>query len=199
MDLPESKGYDTILTIVDQGCSKATKSIPCNKEITGEEVAELYLQHLFPLYGIPKCIISNRDPRFTGNFIKTLCKAMGIKQNLSIMFHPKTDGQSKCMKQWIETYLRQFTNGQQTNWAIYLPIAEFAHNSWKHEGTHFTPHYPIMGCNPQVNWTKGDKDVPAVEERLNELTKAREQAHQSLQCKTAITKTIRMLEMGQEV
>ena len=50
-----------------------------------------------------------------------------------------------------------------------------------------------------MNWTKGDKDIPAVEERLNELTKAREQAHQSLQCKTAITKTIRMLEMGQEV
>ena len=63
----------------------------------------------------------------------------------------------------------------------------------------FTPHYLIMGCNPQANWTKGDKDVPAVEERLNGLTKAREQAHQSLQCKTAITKTVRMLEMGQEV
>ena len=56
-----------------------------------------------------------------------------------------------------------------------------------------------MGCNPQVNWIKGDKDVPAVEERLNEITKAREQAHQSLQCKTVITKTVRTLEMGQEV
>ena len=53
-DLPKSKGYDTILTIVDQGCSKVTKFIPCNKEITREGVAELYLQHLFPWYGIPK-------------------------------------------------------------------------------------------------------------------------------------------------
>ena len=53
-DLPKSKGYDTILTIVDQGCFKATKFIPCNKEITGEGVVELYLQHLFPWYGIPK-------------------------------------------------------------------------------------------------------------------------------------------------
>ena len=64
---------------------------------------------------------------------------------------------------------------------------------------HFTPHYLIMGCNPQANWTKGDKDIPAVDERLNELTRAREQAHQSLQSKTAITKTVRTLEMGQEV
>ena len=64
---------------------------------------------------------------------------------------------------------------------------------------HFTPHYLIMGCNTQANWTKGDKDIPAVEKRLNELAKAREQAHQSLQHKTAITKTVRMLETGQEV
>ena len=55
-----------------------------------------------------------------------------------------------------------------------------------------------MGCNTQANWTKGDKDVPAVEERITELTKAREQAHQSLQHKTVITKTIRTLETGQE-
>ena len=111
-DLPKSKGYNTILTIVDQGCSKVIKFIPCNKEITGEGVAELYLQHLFPWYSIPKCIISDRDPRFMGNFVKTLCKAMGIKQNLSTAFYPRTEGQSKCMNQWIETYLRQFINGQ---------------------------------------------------------------------------------------
>jgi hypothetical protein len=29
MDLPTSEGYDSILTIVDQGCSKATKFLPC--------------------------------------------------------------------------------------------------------------------------------------------------------------------------
>ena len=42
-DLPKSKGYNTILTIMDQGCSKTTKFIPYNKEITREGVVELYL------------------------------------------------------------------------------------------------------------------------------------------------------------
>ena len=53
-DLPISEGYDTILTIVDQGCSKATKLIPCTKTITGDGVAQLYLRHLFPWFGLPK-------------------------------------------------------------------------------------------------------------------------------------------------
>jgi hypothetical protein len=47
-DLPLSNNYDSILTIMDQGCSKAAKFIPCNKTIDRKGVAVLYLIHLFP-------------------------------------------------------------------------------------------------------------------------------------------------------
>jgi hypothetical protein len=63
-DLPRSEGYDAILTIVDQGCSKAAKFIPCNKTIDAEGVAQEYLRHLVPWFGLPKRIISDCDPRF---------------------------------------------------------------------------------------------------------------------------------------
>ena len=52
-DLPESQGFNAILTIIDHGCSKAAKFIPCNTAITRQEVAALYLQHLVPWFGIP--------------------------------------------------------------------------------------------------------------------------------------------------
>ena len=42
-DLPESNGSNAILTIINQGCSKAAKFIPCMTAITGEGVAALYL------------------------------------------------------------------------------------------------------------------------------------------------------------
>ena len=47
-DLPKSDGFDSILTIVDQGCSKAAKFIPCHKTIDGTGVAHKYLKHLLP-------------------------------------------------------------------------------------------------------------------------------------------------------
>jgi len=87
-DLPPSKGYDSILTIVNQGCSKAAKFLPWTKEIPGEGVAVLYLRHLLPWFRIPKRIISDQDPRFTSHFSKTICEATGIQQNLSTAFHP---------------------------------------------------------------------------------------------------------------
>jgi hypothetical protein len=53
-DLPVSEGYDSMLTIVDQGCLKATNFLPCRKTIDRPEVARLYLMHLLPLFGLPK-------------------------------------------------------------------------------------------------------------------------------------------------
>ena len=104
-DLPPSNKHDSILTIVDQGCSKAAKFLPCNKTIDGKGVAQLYFKHLFPWFGIPKRVISDRDPRFTSHFAKAVCKATGIQQNISTAFHPRTDGQTERMNQWVETYL----------------------------------------------------------------------------------------------
>jgi hypothetical protein len=110
-DLPRSNQYDSILTIVDQECSKATKFIPCNKTIDGQEVARLYLKHLFPFFGLPKRIISDCDPRFTSNFAKAVCKATNIQQNISTTFHSCIDGQTERMNLWVENYLREFVNG----------------------------------------------------------------------------------------
>jgi len=77
-DLPKSQGFDSILTIIDQGCSKAAKFIPCTKTIDGTGVALEYLKHLIPWFRLPKRIILDCDPRFTSAFAKEMCKALGI-------------------------------------------------------------------------------------------------------------------------
>jgi hypothetical protein len=59
IDLPTSEGHDSVLTIVDQGCSKAAKFLPCQKTVDGPKVARLYLMHLVSLFGLPKRIISD--------------------------------------------------------------------------------------------------------------------------------------------
>ena len=71
-DLPKSDGFDSILTIVDQGCFKTAKFIPCHKTIDGPGVANEYLKHLVPWFGTPQRIISDRDPRFASTFSQAL-------------------------------------------------------------------------------------------------------------------------------
>ena len=59
--LPESDGYDTILTIIDHDCSKAAFFIPCKETIDAKGVAALLAKTLFPHYGLPRRVISDRD------------------------------------------------------------------------------------------------------------------------------------------
>ena len=119
----------TILTITDHDCTKASLFIPCREDINAKGVARLFISYVFRHYGLPRKIISNRDPRFTSKFMKELSRILSIQQNISTAYHPRTDGQSERTNQWLETYLRFFVNYQQDNWAAYLPLAEFAHNN----------------------------------------------------------------------
>ena len=41
--LPESEGFDSILTITDHNCTKMLITTPCRETITAEGVAELFL------------------------------------------------------------------------------------------------------------------------------------------------------------
>ena len=93
--LPTSGGYDSILTITDHDCTKMMIAIPCNETISVEGVADLYLRQVFPRFRIPAKVISDRDPRFTSKFRRELCRLLGIQQNISTAYHPRTDGQSE--------------------------------------------------------------------------------------------------------
>ena len=100
--LPPRKGYDTILTIVGQWCSRAAIFLPCTTKITGPGITQLYLEHIYRWWGIPTKIISDRDPRFTSHFGQVFTKRLGIQQSLSTTAHPQTDGLSEWKNQWVE-------------------------------------------------------------------------------------------------
>jgi hypothetical protein len=57
--LPQVNEKDVILTIVDHGCSRVAIFIPCVITITGPEIAQLYLQNVYPWFGLSSRVISD--------------------------------------------------------------------------------------------------------------------------------------------
>ena len=67
MDLLESNGYMAIEVFVD----KLTKMVHLayyTKEVIAKEYAKLFVDYIFQLHGLPKVIIFDWDPCFTGKF-----------------------------------------------------------------------------------------------------------------------------------
>ncbi len=127
--LPPIRGHDAILTIIDHGCSRSTIFLPCSTTITGVGIAQLYLDHVYQWFGLPTKLITDRDPCFTSHFGKALTTRLGIQQNLSMAFHPQTDGLSKRKNQWVEQYLHLVTSSQPEDWSTWLPITTAVHNN----------------------------------------------------------------------
>ena len=91
-DLLISNGFDSIFIVVNQGLSKGVILMPCNKTITAEETAKLYIDNVFIQYGLPDVMISDRGPQFTSNVFNGIMDALGIKHRMSTAFHLQTDG-----------------------------------------------------------------------------------------------------------
>ena len=148
--LPLSKGFNSILTITDHDCTKPVILVPCNETITAEGVAKLYLEHVFKRVGLPKTLIHDRDTRFMSNFAVKMCQALGIKQNASTSFHPRTDRQSERANQKLEQFLRFYSNAKQDNWVQFLLLAKFAFNSWRNKSMKKSPFEVLMGYNARA-------------------------------------------------
>ena len=75
--LPKTeRGFDAIATFV---CclSKYAYFVACHSMITAEEYANLFMQHVVAHHGMPKQLVSDRDPQFTSRFCSTLVSALG--------------------------------------------------------------------------------------------------------------------------
>jgi hypothetical protein len=149
--LPPSGGYNTILTITDTDCSKASVFIPCQETIDSKGVAQLLLNYIIPHYGLPKKIISNQDPHLTSKYTTELCHLLDIKQNISTAYHLQTDRASECTNQSLEQYLQLFCGMQQNNWHAWLPLTQYTKNSWPSAMIKKAPYELLIGYTPKIH------------------------------------------------
>ncbi|KAK8584145.1 hypothetical protein V6N12_068393 [Hibiscus sabdariffa] len=91
-------------------------------EMSSDTLAELYIQEVIRLHGIPTSSVSDRDPKFTSRFWKSLQKAMGTKVHHNTTFHPQSDGQSERVIQMLEDMLRACVIDFGRNWEKSLPL-----------------------------------------------------------------------------
>ncbi|MCI14361.1 retrotransposon protein, partial [Trifolium medium] len=99
------KGNEVIWVIVDR-LTKSAHFIAIKSGVLVPKLAEIYIEQIVKLHGIPSSIVSDRDPRFTSRFWESLQEALGTKLRLSSAYHPQTDGQSERTIQSLEDLLR---------------------------------------------------------------------------------------------
>jgi hypothetical protein len=129
------------------------------KNKKAEALPTIFARENWRLHGIPADIISAWDSRFTLKFWKGLSPTLGIRPQMSTAFHPQTDGQSECVNQTIEIFLRSFINLQQTDRVELLPLAKFAYNISTTSAHGMTLFYANYGYHPSSGTTPTETNI----------------------------------------
>ncbi|MBW0541116.1 hypothetical protein O181_080831 [Austropuccinia psidii MF-1] len=83
------ENFIACLVIIDRYI-KSLRCLPCHKYDTAMDTALLFWISIISTWGIPKPIISDRDPKFTSEFWTNLYEIIGTKLKFSTAYHPQT-------------------------------------------------------------------------------------------------------------
>ena len=161
-DLPKSKSFDSILSMVDHGLTKGIILIPTTKGVTSEGIATLLMNNLFQRFGIPDKVISDHDPQFIAKSMKAFLQGLGAKQAISTAFHPQTDGTTECFNQEIKLYLAIYC-------ADKLFMAKYSHNSRLHGGRSHTPFKLMFGYPTKTHIDTPETSSITADNRINHI------------------------------
>jgi len=85
--LPKSGNKSVIMVVVDR-LSKYAHLCALQHPFIASTVAQIFMDQVFKLHGMPHSIVYDRDPNFTSNFWQELFKIQGTELHLITTYHP---------------------------------------------------------------------------------------------------------------
>jgi hypothetical protein len=146
--LPRSNNANTILVVVDT-FSKYSHFLPLLHPFSALKVAQLFMDFVYKLHGLPLSIVSDRDRIFTSRLWQELFRLSGTTLKMSTSYHPQTDGQTEHVNQCLETYLRSFVHACPSKWSAWLSVAEYWYNTTFHSSLGRSPFEVLYGREPR--------------------------------------------------
>nr|GFB33435.1 putative reverse transcriptase domain-containing protein [Tanacetum cinerariifolium] len=168
--------------IVDR-LTKSTIFTPIRETYPMDKLARIYLKEVVTRHGIPVSIISDRDLRFTSNFWRSLQNALGTRLDMSIAYHPETDGQSERTIQTLKDMLRACAIDFEKDWVNHLPLVEFSYNNSYHASIKAVPFEALYGRKSRspICWTEVGEAQILGPELIQETTEQIIQIKQRMQ------------------
>jgi hypothetical protein len=156
-----SQKHDSIWAIIDT-LTKTAHFLPVHITYTAKKYAEIYLEQIIRLHGVPKTIISDRGTQFVARFWEQLQSSLGIKLIRSSVYHAQTDGQTERINQILEDMLRACIIHYGTNWDKCLAMAKFSYNNSYQSSLQMAPFEALYGqsCRTPLSWSEtGERQI----------------------------------------
>ena len=117
----QGQPYDSLLVCVDR-LSGWVIARPCTKVgLTAERAAHMILDNGWESFGIPSIITSDQGSQFVGQWWRTMCARLGIRQAYSQAYRAQANGRAEVAGKSLISILRKMHTDKVVNWVEALP------------------------------------------------------------------------------
>nr|GEW34275.1 hypothetical protein [Tanacetum cinerariifolium] len=117
------EGQNVIFVVVDR-LTKYADFMSLVYPFSTAQVAQLFLDTVYKLHGLPTTIVSNMDKVFLSSFRKELFQLLQVKLLMSTTYYLQTNGQIEVVNRCLKCYLRCMTRERPKDWTKWLPLAK---------------------------------------------------------------------------
>ena len=161
---PTARGHIKLVVFADS-LSRWVEAVPVKGESTCEEILDIYVQHIFPRYGLPRTVRSDGGSNLTVKLIKAVYDAGGIELAEATAHHHNSAGLVERFNDTLCGMVRASAE-EATAWDELLPFCLYAYRSTPHRVTKESPASSscratgqvsvVWGCEPT---RQGRKDL----------------------------------------
>ena len=113
--LPESRGYRYLLTLIDR-FSRWPKAVPL-KDMEALTVSQAFADHWISRFSAPETLTTNQGGQFEAKLSKALLQLVGCQRNLTIAYHPASNG---IIQRWYRSLKAALMCHTGTDWSLSL-------------------------------------------------------------------------------
>ena len=147
--LPPStqRRYTYIQTMIDV-FTKWPEAFPCHGP-TAAVVIHHLLHDIFPRFGLPQMLHSDRGTHFTAKVVQETANKLGITTTTTPAYHPQSNPVER-FNQDLGRGLSALAGRAATSWAEHVPAILTAARITPHRGTKFSPYELVLGRTPPL-------------------------------------------------
>ncbi|CAF1114090.1 unnamed protein product [Brachionus calyciflorus] len=153
LELTRTNSGNKYVVVFTDYLTKWVEAFPLRDQ-NAESIAKIFINEIISRHSAPSKLLSDQGRNFLSNLIKSICQYFKINKVQTSPYHPQCDGLVERFNKTLCKMLSAYSNSNQTNWDLYLPLVLFAYRTSQQATTSFSPFELLYGREPRL----GDLD-----------------------------------------
>jgi transposase InsO family protein len=150
LELSRTNSNNKYVVVFSDYLTRWVEAFPM-KDMLAETIAKIFVNEILTRHSAPKKLLSDQGKNFLSNIIKEICNYFNIHKVQTTPYNPKCDGLVERFNKTLCQMLAAYSNSNQTNWDVYLPLVLFAYRTSQQTTTGESPFALLYGREPNLS------------------------------------------------